>query len=332
MAKKVNAKAVTKWLSDNAIIVMIVLAAIFTSTQNKNFYSINNIRNLLSNTAVRFIIACGVSGCLITKGTDLSAGRVMGLAACLSGILMQKATYSDKFYPNLPELPLILVLVMVMLLCGLIGAVNGSVIAFLKVPPFIATLGMQTLVYGACLIYTGAIPIGGLRNDYTGFATGYVGTRMLSNITIVAIVVGLLMWFLYNKTRYGKYMYAIGGNESAAEVAGINVAASKIRIYMLAGLLYGLTGFLVCAKSGGCSVNTGMGWELEAIAGCTIGGVSVNGGVGKITGILIGVLVFEVLKIVLQFLGVESSYTYVAQGLVIIIAVALDLRKYLAKK
>ena len=332
MAKKVNAKAVTKWLSDNAIIVMIVLAAIFTSTQNKNFYSINNIRNLLSNTAVRFIIACGVSGCLITKGTDLSAGRVMGLAACLSGILMQKATYSDKFYPNLPELPLILVLVMVMLLCGLIGAVNGSVIAFLKVPPFIATLGMQTLVYGACLIYTGAIPIGGLRNDYTGLATGYVGTRMLSNLTVIAIGVGLIMWFLYNKTRYGKYMYAIGGNESAAEVAGINVAASKIRIYMLAGLLYGLTGFLVCAKSGGCSVNTGMGWELEAIAGCTIGGVSVNGGVGTIPGILVGVLVFEVLKIVLQFLGVESSYTYIAQGLVIIIAVALDLRKYLAKK
>lgn len=332
MGKKVNGKTVLKWLSDNAIIVMIVLAAIFTSTQNKNFYSTNNIRNLLSNTAVRFIIACGVSGCLITKGTDLSAGRVMGLAACLSGILMQKATYSDKFYPNLPELPLIVVLLIVMALCALIGAVNGSVIAFLKVPPFIATLGMQTLVYGACLIYTGAIPIGGLRNDYTGLATGYVGTRMLSNLTVIAIGVGLIMWFLYNKTRYGKYMYAIGGNESAAEVAGINVAKSKIKIYMLAGLLYGLTGFLVCAKSGGCSVNTGMGWELEAIAGCTIGGVSVNGGVGKITGILVGVLVFEVLKIVLQFLGVESSYTYVAQGLVIIIAVALDLRKYLAKK
>ena len=332
MGKKLNTKAVTKWLSDNAIIVMIVLAAIFTSTQNKNFYSINNIRNLLSNTAVRFIIACGVSGCLITKGTDLSAGRAVGLAACLSGILMQKASYGDKFYPNLPELPMILVLLFVMLLCGLLGAVNGTVISTLKVPPFIATLGMQQLVYGACLIYTGAIPIGGLRNDYTGFATGYVGTRMLSNITIVAIVVGCIMWFMYNKTRYGKYMYAIGGNENAAEVAGINVTKSKVLIYMVAGLLYGLTGFLVCAKSGGCSVNTGYGWELEAIAGCTIGGVSVNGGVGKITGILIGVLVFEVLKIVLHFLGVESSYTYIAQGLVIIIAVALDLRKYLAKK
>ena len=329
MEKKFDIK---KFMSNNAIIILIALLALAVGFSTENFFSGNNLKNLIANVSPRFIIACGVSGCLITKGTDLSAGRVMGLAACLSGILMQKASYGDKFYPNLPELPLILVLVMVMLLCGLIGAVNGSVIAFLKVPPFIATLGMQTLVYGACLIYTGAIPIGGLRNDYTGLATGYVGTRMLSNLTVIAIGVGLIMWFLYNKTRYGKYMYAIGGNENAAEVAGINVAKSKIKIYMLAGLLYGLTGFLVCAKSGGCSVNTGMGWELEAIAGCTIGGVSVNGGVGRITGILIGVLVFEVLKIVLQFLGVESSYTYVAQGLVIIIAVALDLRKYLAKK
>ena len=121
MGKKLNAKAVTKWLSDNAIIVMIILAAIFTSTQNKNFYSINNIRNLLSNTAVRFIIACGVSGCLITKGTDLSAGRTVGLAACLSGIMMQKASYGDKFYPNLPELPMIVVLLGVMVLCGVLG-------------------------------------------------------------------------------------------------------------------------------------------------------------------------------------------------------------------
>ena len=227
---------------------------------------------------------------------------------------------------------MIVVLLGVMLLMGCIGAANGAVISFLKVPPFIATLGMQTIIYGACLIYTGAIPIGGLRSDYTGLATGYVGTRMLSNLTVIAIVVGLIMWFLYNKTRYGKYMYAIGGNENAAEVAGINVTKSKIKIYMLAGILYGLTGFVLCAKSGGCSVNTAQGWELEAIAGCTIGGVSVNGGVGRITGIIVGVLVFEVLKIVLQFLGVDSSYTYIAQGLVIIIAVALDLRKYLAKK
>ena len=163
-------------------------------------------------------------------------------------------------------------------------------------------------------------------------ATGYVGNRMFTYVFLIALAVGIFMWFLYNKTRHGKYMYAIGGNENAAEVAGVNCTKTKILIYMLAGILYGLCGFLMAAKSGGASVNTAQGYELEAIAGCTIGGVSVNGGVGKITGILIGVLVFEVLKIVLQFLGVESSYTYIAQGLVIIIAVALDLRKYLAKK
>ena len=151
-------------------------------------------------------------------------------------------------------------------------------------------------------------------------------------LIVIAIVCGLFMWFLYNKTRHGKYMYAIGGNEVAAEVAGINTNKSKILIYMLAAILYGVMGFLSAAKAGGASVNTAQGYELEAIAGCTIGGVSVNGGVGKISGILIGVLVFEVLKIALQFLGVESSYTYIVQGLVIIIAVALDLRKYLAKK
>ena len=332
MGNKLNVKSVKKWISDNAIIVMIILAAIFTSTQNKNFYSINNIRNLLSNTAVRFIIACGVSGCLITKGTDLSAGRAVGLAACLSGILMQKASYGDKFYPNLPELPMIVVLLGVMALCGALGAINGSIVSVLKVPPFIATLGMQQLIYGACLIYTGAVPIGGLRNDYTGLATGYVGTRMLSNLTVIAIGIGLFMWFLYNKTRHGKYMYAIGGNENAAQVAGVNVTATLIRIYVLAAMLYALAGFLVGAKAGGASTATGFGYELEAIAACTVGGVSANGGVGTIPGVLVGVLVFETLKICLQFLGVEASYTYIAQGLVIIIAVALDLRKYLAKK
>ena len=147
-----------------------------------------------------------------------------------------------------------------------------------------------------------------------------------------ALGVGLFFWFLYNKTRHGKYMYAIGGNESAATVAGVNVPATLIRIYILASLMYALGGFLVGAKAGGASTATGLGYELEAIAACTIGGVSANGGVGTVPGVLVGVLVFEVLKICLQFMGVDPAYTYIAQGLVIIVAVALDLRKYLAKK
>lgn len=140
------------------------------------------------------------------------------------------------------------------------------------------------------------------------------------------------MWVLFNKTRHGKYMYAIGGNENAAEVAGVNVSAALIRIYILAAVLYGLGGFLLGAKAGGASTATGFGYELEAIAACTIGGVSTNGGVGRVSGVLIGVLVFETLKICLQFMGVDPAITYIVQGFVIILAVALDLRKYLGKK
>ena len=330
--KRFSAAKVKALLRDNIIIVGIILISLAVGIARPNFFSIGNIRNLISNTAVRFIIAVGVSGCLITKGTDLSAGRVAGFAACLSAIFLQKGDYADKFYPNIGELPIIVVLLGVLAICGFIGAINGSIISIFKVPPFIATLGMQTLVYGICLVYTGAMPIGGLRRDYTKLATGFVGNRMFTYVFLIALAVGIFMWFLYNKTRHGKYMYAIGGNENAAEVAGVNCNKTKILIYMLAGILYGLCGFLMAAKSGGASVNTAQGYELEAIAGCTIGGVSVNGGVGKISGILIGVLVFELLKIAMQFMGIETSYTYIVQGLVIIIAVALDLRKYLVKK
>ena len=330
--KRFSAANVKAMLRDNIIIVGIILISLAVGIARPNFFSIGNIRNLISNTAVRFIIAVGVSGCLITKGTDLSAGRVAGFAACLSAIFLQKGDYADKFYPNIGELPIIVVLLGVLAICGFIGMLNGSIISIFKVPPFIATLGMQTLVYGICLVYTGAMPIGGLRRDYTKLATGYVGNRMFTYVFLIALAVGIFMWFLYNKTRHGKYMYAIGGNENAAEVAGVNCSKTKILIYMLAGILYGLCGFLMAAKSGGASVNTAQGYELEAIAGCTIGGVSVNGGVGKISGILIGVLVFERLKIAMQFMGIETSYTYIVQGLVIIIAVALDLRKYLTKK
>lgn len=327
-----TSRKVQRFITNNIIIIGIFLLAVVVSILRPNFLGESNIRNLLGNTAIRFIIAVGVSGCLITRGTDLSAGRTAGFAACMAAIMLQRPDYVNRMLPNLPQMPVIVVLLIVLAMTALIGAINGSVVAFFKVPPFIATLGMQTLVYGIALVTTGAQPIGSLRKEYTDIATGYIGNPIVSYIAIIALVVGLLMWTLYNKMRYGKYMYAIGGNEAAAEVAGVNVSRSKVIIYTLAGVMYGLCGFLLAAKSGGASVNTAMGYELEAIAGCTIGGVSVNGGVGRISGILIGVLVFEVLKIAMQFMGLKSDYTYIVQGLVIIIAVALDLRKYLAKK
>ena len=267
--------------------------------------------------------------------SDLSAGRLVGLGGVVACTLLQRPDYAAKFFPDLPQIPIIVALLIVVLITTLFGLLNGLSISILKVPPFLATLGMQTIVYGINLVYSGAEPIGGLRGDYTKIATGSlfkIGQFDIKYLLVIAIVVGAIFWFLYNKTRYGKYMYAIGGNEHAAEVSGVNVNLAKIKIYSLAGLMYGFAGFLLAAKSGGASVNLGMGYELEAIAACTIGGVSTNGGVGKVSGILLGVLVFELLKASMQFLGVNTSYQYIVQGAVIIIAVALDIRKYTAKK
>ena len=232
--------------------------------------------------------------------------------------------------PWLPDIPVIGGLIIVLLICAVFGAISGCVIAFLKVPPFIATLGMQTIVYGLCSVITNNQPMGGYKQSYTNVANG--SFFVIPYLALIALAVGVFMWFLYNKTRHGKYMYAIGGNESAAQVAGVNVSATLIRIYVLAAVMYALGGFLLGAKAGGASTATGFGYELEAIAACTIGGVSTNGGVGRVSGVLVGVLVFETLKICLQFLGVDPAYTFIVQGLVIIVAVALDLRKYLAKK
>ena len=189
---------------------------------------------------------------------------------------------------------------------------------------------MQMIVYGINLVYTKSVPLGGYRQDYTVIANGnFLGIPYLF---IIAFVIGAIMWFVFNYTRHGKYMYAIGGNEAAAEVAGVNVKKTKIIIYVTATALYAIAGFLLGAKSGGAGVNTGNGYELEAIAACTIGGVSVNGGIGRISGVIIGVLVFEFLKTCLQFLGIDPNYQYIAQGIVIVVAIALDIRKYIAKK
>lgn len=332
-ANKLTAKKAVNFVINNAIIFMMLITAIVVTFLEPNFASSSNVRNLINNTAVRFIIALGVSGCLISKGTDLSAGRQVGLAACIAATLLQRADYSAKVYPNLPEFNEWLVLLIVIAILAVFGLFNGIVIAFFKVPPFIATLGTQTIIYGACQIFTGSQPIGGLKESYTIISTGKLfGSDWLPYLGFFALFIGLLMWFLYNKTPHGKYMYAIGGNENAAEVSGINTNRTKIIIYVLASVLYAIAGFLLGGKAGGTSVNLGQGYELEAIAGATIGGVSTSGGIGRISGILIGVLVFELLKITMQFLSVNVSWTYIVQGIVIVLAVALDIRKYIAKK
>ncbi|NLW15940.1 MAG: beta-methylgalactoside transporter [Erysipelothrix sp.] len=319
------------FMTNNAMIFVILSIILFTGFTKDNFFTVKNAMNILSNTSVRFIIALGVSGALITRGTDLSAGRLVGLSAIVSATMTQRPDFAGKFFPGLPDLPIIVPFLIVLTITMLIGTLNGLVIAYLNVPPFLATLGMQIMIYGVNIMYSRSEPIGTLKPEYTNIGQGkFLGS--IPYVIIIALLVGVIMWILYTKTRYGKYMYAIGGNEQAAEVSGVNVKFAKVKIYALAGLLYGLAGFLLTAKSTSSGPNSGMGYELEAIAAATIGGVSTAGGEGRVQGIFMGVFVFELLKTALNFLGVKPEITYIVQGLVIIIAVALDIRKTQRRK
>ena len=191
-------------------------------------------------------------------------------------------------------------------------------------------MAMMEIVYGINMIYTNATPLGGYVSSYTGIASGrFLG---ISYLIWIALLVAVITWFIFNMTRHGKYMYAIGGNPQAAEVAGVPVKKTLIIIYAKAAAMYGLAGFMLGAKAGGASVQLGYGYEMEAIAACTIGGVSVSGGRGKVSSAIIGVAVFEILKAALQFLGVNSNAQWIALGVIIFVAISLDIRKYVARK
>jgi methyl-galactoside transport system permease protein len=216
-----------------------------------------------------------------------------------------------------------------------VGLLNGVVVAYLRVPPFITTLGTMVMVYGACSLYVdrpprGAMPIGGLREDFTSLGTGsWAGVPKL---IIIAGGVLVLYWVLLNWTRFGKNIYAIGGNPDAARVSGVDVKKNLILVYVLGGLMYGLAGVLLAARSGGATNNYGLMYELDAIAAAVIGGVSTAGGVGTVTGMLTGVLIFQVLDNGLVVLGVSPYWQQIIKGAIIIAAVAIDIRKYLTKK
>ncbi len=323
-------------IKGNPIVVMLAVVSLIVGCTIKNFFSLDNLNNLMCNTTVRFLIALGVSGCLITKGTDLSAGRQAALAATLTGVMVQRADYASRLFTWMPEMNMWVVLLIVIAIGAIIGTITGLIISYLSVPPFIATLGIQTIVYGINLIYTNAQPIGGFGQNFKDFFNWKIlpigSFKGFNAYILFAVLFGVLFWFMYNKTTHGKYIYAIGGNENAAEVSGVNVRARKTIIYMTAGIMYAFAGFLMTGKSGGASASMGVSYELEAIAGCTIGGVSTTGGIGTVGGMLIGVLVFELLKIILQFVGADPNFNYIVQGLVVITAVAMDIRKYVAKK
>lgn len=327
---KINKKKINDFFINNGVIIVMFVLVIYTGFTSDNFFTTNNLMNILMNISARLVIALGIAGCVITAGCDLSAGRMIGFGGCIAGTLLQKMDYSNKFFPDMEPLNPLLVMLIVMVICALFGSITGFFIAYLSVPPFIATLAMMEIVYGISMIYTKATPLGGYVKAYTDIGSGkFLGINYL---IWIAIIVAAITWFIFNMTRHGKYMYAIGGNMQAAEVAGVPVKLTLILIYMKAAAMYGLAGFMLGTKSGGASVALGYGYEMEAIAACTIGGVSVTGGRGRVSSAVIGVTVFELLKVALQYLGVDANAQYIAIGIVIFVAISLDIRKYIARK
>lgn len=339
MTQDIKNSTVIKWFVDNVIYVVLVLLVAGIVVISPDFLSITNLINILSQSSSRIIIALGVAGILITAGTDLSAGRMVGLAAVISASLLQAPDYAYKMYPNLPELPLFIPILIAMVATGVLGALNGIIVSKFHVPPFIATLGMMIGVYGITSIYFdrppyGAQPIGGLSESFIKFAQRGipVGQYEVPYLIIYAVVVSVIIWVIWNKTELGKNMYAIGGNPEAAKVSGVNVTKNLIIIYTIAGILYGFSGTLEAGRVGSATNNTGNMYELDAIAACVVGGVSLSGGIGTVSGVIAGVLIFQIINYGLAFLGVSPYIQFIVKGLIIILAVAFDMRKHAKKK
>lgn len=323
-----------------SMLIVLIALILFTGAVQPSFLEVSNLINVMMISSVYVILALGEGPILLTKGVDLSAGRTVGLAACIAASMLQRADYVSKVFPDLPVMPLWAPILLAVFAGILIGLLNGSIVAFIKVPPFITTLGTMVIVYGITSLYVdrpphGATPIGGLRDDFTLISNGAIdiwGDVRLPYIVIIATIVILLMWVLLNLTRTGKNIYAIGANPDAAAVSGVNVNKTLITVYIIAGALYGLAGSLQAARQGSATNNLGFTWELDAIAACVIGGVSTSGGIGTIGGIVTGVLILAFLNNALVILGVSVYWQQIFKGLIIISAVAIDIRKYLKKR
>ena len=276
-----------------------------------HFFTVPNLLNVAQQTAINAIIAAGMTFIIITAGIDLSVGSILALAGVVLGGLLA----SER------SLPLALAAVLATgLACGLL---NGVLIAFGRLPPFIATLGMMSVARGLALLYTHGRPISGFSDQFRFLATGEI-FHIPMPIIIMAIVY-IFGHFLLSRTKLGRYTYAIGGNEQATRLSGVNVQLYKTMVYGLSGLLSGLAAVLLTARLNSAQPIAGIMYELDAIAATVIGGTSLMGGEGKIAGTLVGALIMGVLRNGLNLLDVSSYIQQTVIGLVIIMAVFLDL-------
>ena len=330
-------KKILQVAQDKAIMLTLLAMVIIIGIINPRFISVRVLRDVALQNSTKLIMACGMTFILIVGGVDLSAGRVMGFAAVMTASLGQTAEYARKFYPNLPELPIFVPLLAAIAVGTIFGALNGFIISRFKITAFIVTLGTQVIAWGANLLYfdiepNSSQPIGGVLKSITRMGSGLLGSIKFPIVLVIAICVVLLTWFILAKTRFGRNTYAIGGNAEAAMVSGIRVQRTQLFVYALAGAMFGLAGFLECARTGGATSAYGLSYEFDAISACVVGGVSNMGGVGTVPGMVLGVLVFGVINYGLTFIGVNPYWQQIIKGIIIIVAVGLDMSKNRKRK
>lgn len=331
-----------EFILNNALIIIIGFLILGIIIVDSTFITNpRNIINILSQTSTRLFIALGTGGLLILAGTDLSAGRIVGFTAAVAGALLQSPDFAQKFFPNIKNPSIFAGLFVAIAIGALCGAINGFGVAYLRLHAFIASLGVQLAIFGILQIFIasnpfGPQPIGGFADKYANIVRGgfkIPGTDLqFPYLIIYAVIASVVMWFIWNKTVLGKNMFAVGGNPEAAEVSGINVKKTIMIVFLISGIMYGLSGFLEGPRLGSVTSTTGESYDLDAIEACLIGGVSFSGGIGTIPGIVLGSIILQVINYGLLYIGLNSYVQIIIKGILIILTVALDTRKRIKKK
>ncbi|ELV8632509.1 ribose ABC transporter permease [Vibrio vulnificus] len=303
-----------EWLIEQKSLIALLFLIVVVSFLNPNFFTVDNILNILRQTSVNAIIAVGMTLVILTAGIDLSVGAVLALCGAFAASLVAM------------EVPVLIAVPTALLAGAALGAISGVIIAKGKVQAFIATLVTMTLLRGVTMVYTDGRPISTGFTD-TADAFAWFGTGYALGIPVpvwLMVIVFAAAWYLLNHTRFGRYVYALGGNESATRLSGINVDKVKIGVYAICGLLAALAGIIVTSRLSSAQPTAGMGYELDAIAAVVLGGTSLMGGKGRIMGTLIGALIIGFLNNALNLLDVSSYYQMIAKAAVILLAVMVD--------
>lgn len=272
---------------------------------------------IILQVSVIGIISVGVTQVIITGGIDLSSGSVAGLTAMVAASFAQTSDFARAVYPALTDLPIIVPVLVGLCVGGFAGFVNGNLIAYTGIPPFIATLGMMVTARGFAKWYTHGQPVSMLSDNYAWIGSSGVPV-------VIFLITALIFHIALRYTRYGKFTYAIGANRQAARVSGINVGRHLVVVYSIAGLLAGLAGIVTSARAVSGQAGMGVNYELDAIAAAVIGGVSLSGGVGRITGTVIGTVILGVMTSGFTFLRIDAYYQEMVKGVIIVVAVIVD--------